>query len=115
MEFSEIDAEVRKFIGTRQADGSFSNDWQGSFAVWIEREIAHRAKKTAPKAPPRIEVNAPPTAQAITMALNLFVDGGKWSRQLGPEPGQLGCKIDPEVLLAHGIDPKTGLRARKAS
>lgn len=112
---AEIDAEVRKFIGTRQSDGSFSNDWQGSFAVWIEREIAHRAKAAKPKAPPRIEVNAPPPARSIAMALDLFIDGGKWSRQLGPEPGQIGCKIEPNVLLAHGIDPKTGMKARKAS
>lgn len=114
---AEIDAEVRKFIGTRQADGSFSHDWQGSFWVWIEREIAHRAKQAA-KAPPRIEVNntrQEPTESETARALALFAKGGPWSRHFGPEPGHIGCRVAPALIEAAGLDPKTGLKARKAS
>jgi uncharacterized protein YdaU (DUF1376 family) len=99
---AEIDAEVRKFIGTRQADGSFSNDWQGSFAVWIEREIQHRAKQK-PKAPPRIEVNAAPTDAEYDRGCEQFRKGQQWSRQLGPDPDSGGCRVPLAILEKHGL------------
>ena len=110
MTVAEIDAEVRKFIGTRQADGSFSHDWQGSFSVWIEREIAHRSKQK-PKAAPRIEVNNVPTEADYAHALHLFADGVQWPyKSLGPEPGHRGCKVPTALIEKHGLDPKTGMR-----
>jgi uncharacterized protein YdaU (DUF1376 family) len=116
MSVAEIDAEVRKFILKRQ--GQLGDDWQGSFALWIEREIAYRAKQAA-KAPPRIEVNnarVEPTEGDIDRALALFAKGGPWShRAMGPEPGQIGCRIPSKLIEAAGLDPKTGLKARKAS
>lgn len=109
---ADIDAEVRKFIGTQQHNGAMSHDWQGSFAIWIEREIKHRAKQAA-KAPPRIEVNArsEPDAAAIDRQVSFYARGGAWShKSFGPEPGMRGCRIDPKVLEQYGIDPTTGMR-----
>jgi uncharacterized protein YdaU (DUF1376 family) len=117
MSVEDIDSEVRKFIGRRLGDGALSHDWQGSFAEWIEREIGFR-KKAAVKAPPRVEVSNRyvPTEAELDRALALFANNASsWSRQLGPEPGQAGCKIAPALIEKHGIDPKTGLRVRKAS
>lgn len=113
----EIDAEVRKFIGSNRASGAWSHDWQGSLAVWIEREIAHRAK--AAKSAPRIVVdsNQPhePTEADWMKALGRFAKNNSlWSRSLGPEPGQLGCKCPPELIERAGLDPKTGLKRRVA-
>ena len=115
----EIDAEVRKFIGRKLGDGAFSHDWQGSFAEWLERGIAHRAKVA--KAPPRIEVNAAPVSSVhaaptdveYDRGVAMFAKGMKWSSQLGPEPGQLGCRVPLPILARHGIDPKTGLKIRE--
>lgn len=120
MTVAEIDAEVRKFILKRQ--GQLGDDWQGSFALWIERQIEYRAKeaaKAAAKAPPRIEVNNAryePTAAELDRALALFASGGPWSHKtFGPEPGQLGCRIPAVTIEKHGIDPKTGMKRRAAS
>lgn len=118
MTVAEIDAEVRKFILKRQ--GQLGDDWQGSFALWIEREMAYRAKQAA-KAPPRIEVNnrvssvsAAPTEGEFDRQVAMFTKGMPWSSQLGPEPGHIGCRVPPAILDRHGIDPKTGLK-RKVS
>jgi hypothetical protein len=106
----EFNAEVRKFVATRLADGSFSNDWDASFVVWIEREKAHRAK-VAKRAPPRIEVNTTTTEidwdRQITRWLK---NNSMWSHKLcGPEPGQAGCRVPLEKLQQFNIDPITGL------
>jgi uncharacterized protein YdaU (DUF1376 family) len=113
---ADIDAEVRKFMLKRA--GQLGSDWQGSFALWIEREISYRAKQAA-KAPPRIEVNntrQEPTTTEIIRALALFADGGSWSHKtFGPEPGQIGCRVPTKLIEAAGIDPKTGMKRRAAS
>lgn len=113
---AEIDGEVRKFILKRH--GQLSDDWQGSFALWIEREISYRAKQAA-KAPPRIEVNNTShqaTDAEMDRALALFAKGGPWSHKaMGPEPGHLGCRVPDETIRKHGLDPKTGMKLRAAS
>lgn len=123
MTVAEIDAEVRKFILKRQ--GQLSDDWQGSFALWMEREITFRAKQAA-KAPPRIEVNsnsssriasvkATPTDAEFDRQVAMLAKGMPWSSQLGPEPGHAGCRVPERILTKHGIDPKTGFKVRAAS
>lgn len=101
----DIDAEVRKFIGAQQANGSFSHDWHGSFAVWIEREISHR-KKLAAKAAPRIEVNSRyvPTEKEWQEAIKNFKrDESSWPRWAGNNPGS---KCPPDILEKNGWDAK---------
>lgn len=116
MTVAEIDAEVRKFVIKRR--GQLGDDWQGSFALWIEREIAHRAKQVA-KAPPRIEVNnAPyvPTEAETERALVNFSRGIPWSHKtFGPEPGMYGCRISPALFEKLGLDPTTGMKRRAVS
>ena len=112
----QIDAEVRKFILKRQ--GQLGDDWQGSFALWIEREISYLAKQ-ASKAPPRIEVNnAPyvPTEAETERALVNFSRGMSWSHKtFGPEPGMHGCRIATVLFEKLGLDPTTGMKRRAAS
>lgn len=40
----------------------------------------------------------------------MFVKTGVWSKYAGNEPGMGGCRCPPEILVKHGIDPKTGMR-----
>lgn len=106
MSVQDIDAEVRKFIGRRLSEGAFSHDWQGSFAEWIEREIAHR-KKLEAKAPPRVEVNAryEPSEAEWDRSIRIYAkDGSKWSPNLGPEPGHGGCRAPFALLEKYGWD-----------
>jgi uncharacterized protein YdaU (DUF1376 family) len=127
MTVPEIDAEVRKFVATRQAEAAFSHDWQASFSIWIERQIEHRAKQAAKaerevaKAPPRVEVSHKinsayyqPTDAEYDRGVAMYAKGMPWSSQLGPEPGSRACRVPPAILDRHGIDPKTGdLKPRK--
>jgi uncharacterized protein YdaU (DUF1376 family) len=110
---ANIEAEVRKFVGHHQDKGGLSKDWQGSFAKWLEREIAHRAKQQPAKAPARVEVNnAPDWDSYCKMWLTLQ----RWpSHGAGGEPGMVSCTCPPEILTKHGIDPKTGFKQRAAS
>lgn len=102
----EFGAEVRKFVGTKTADGAFSNDWDASFAVWIEREIGFRekrAKATAAKAPPRIEVNVAENWDAACEQWSKF---RRWPRNHGADPESPACRAPPDVRAKHGIDER---------
>ena len=120
MTVPEIDAEVHKFVLKMRAAGSKSFDWQSSFAMWIERGIAYRAKQAAHeaqreahKAPARVEVNvSSPSERAAYVPseadwdfqIKLWVTGGRWSFQtFGPEPGMGGCRVPRAILEKHGI------------
>lgn len=110
----EFGAEVRKFVATKTADGAFSNDWDASFAVWIEREIQFREKRaqaTKAKAPPRIEVNVSENWDA---ACDQWVKLGRWPRNHGPDPSSPACRAPPDVRAAHGIDGRGDIVKVKA-
>jgi uncharacterized protein YdaU (DUF1376 family) len=112
----ELDREVTTFVNKNLSGGGFSNDWNAAFSTWWIRFKDHRTKaaeKVARKAPPRIEVNTAPEALPDSIydsALARFATGGQWSRQLGAEPGQPGCKVPLRLIEKHGIDPKTGIK-----
>lgn len=111
----EIDSQIRKFISYHQLKGNLSRNWQASWANFWENWKPHKAR-----AAPRIEVNMgrgpldyKPTTDEFDRAVALFAkSASKWSSQLGPEPGMGGCRCPPEILIRHGIDPATGLKAK---
>lgn len=117
----DIAKERRKFMA--KYAGDHSADWEAAFVRWIEREIAWRDKTPVqPKAPPRIELSVAkvsrdyqPTEAEYDRQAALFAKSSRWSHQLGPEPGQLGCRCPPAILRRHGINPETGLKLEQAS
>lgn len=114
----EFEREVTTFVNKNLSEGGFSNNWNAAFSTWWIRFKDHRAK-AAKKAPARIEVNNSPDDEAAIMArtieraLAFFARGGNWARGIGPEPGQLGCKIPHDHIRRHGLDPKTGLKLKE--
>lgn len=114
----EFEREVTTFVNRNLSEGGFSINWNAAFSTWWIRFKDHRAK-AAKKAPARIEVNKSPEEAAASMeatidrGVAMFAKGIQWSRGLGPEPGQIGCRIPHDVLRKHGIDPATGLKLRK--
>jgi hypothetical protein len=53
-----------------------------------------------------------PTEAEYDRQVEMFAKGIKWSAQLGPEPGQLGCRVPIPIIEKHGIDPKTGIKRK---
>jgi uncharacterized protein YdaU (DUF1376 family) len=107
----EIANEIRLFIAYNDDRNSFSTDWDKTWALWWARYVARRPKPV----PPRVEVNSrpEPTEAELSRALVNFAKGIPWAyRSLGPEPGQLGCRVAPALIEKHGIDPKTGFKRR---
>jgi hypothetical protein len=113
-----IDHELRMFIATKQEQSALSDNWDASWVKWWGRWKEHRAKeptRTVPwtegKSRERWPIGYQPTAAEFERAAALFAkSNSKWSSQLGPEPGAIGCKCPPEILRKQGIDPETGLR-----
>jgi hypothetical protein len=57
------------------------------------------------------QIGDQPSLEDFDRAAALFIkDNSKWGRGMGPEPGMGGCRCPPEILIKHGIDPKTGMR-----
>ena len=105
---ADIELEAKKFIQHYQAKGNVSNNWQASFATWLDREAAHRAKQPA-KAAPRIETTMQPDWEGFAKR---FAGGLGWPRGVGGEPGTQSCRCPPEALERAGIDPTTGLKLK---
>lgn len=110
---STVELEIQKFIYHHLEKATWSHDWQASFQKWWARFKEHHTKTTKPKAPPRIEVNTKSPDESVGRMLDMFVRGARWSHQFGPEPGQLGCTISPDLLRKHGIDPATGMKLKE--
>lgn len=57
------------------------------------------------------QIGDQPSLEDFERAAALFVkDNSKWGNRMGPEPGMGGCRCPTEILIRHGINPKTGLR-----
>lgn len=105
-----IHEQLLIFHALNAQKGTFSKNWKGTWRIFCSRWKDLR--KTAPP-PPRVEVNTAPLTASYERAAELWARGGAstWSHQLGPEPGQIGCRCPLEILTKHKIDPKTGLVA----
>lgn len=105
-----IKREVGGFIATHQERGTFSRDWDASWTMWWKRWKDHRdavAAKAAKKAAPRVEVS---TVIDWAAHAKRWAGGMGWPRGVGAEPGAATCGCPTDVLVAHGIDPTSGLK-----
>jgi uncharacterized protein YdaU (DUF1376 family) len=112
----EIDSEVRKFIASHQIKGTFSPNWDASFAKWWENWKPHKERS---KAPPRVEVNSGPFVPSETDWTKAIARWSKneshWPTWGGNSPGSTSCKCPPEILRKHGIDPATGFKIKEVA
>lgn len=46
-----------------------------------------------------------PTRKRQEVWMQLFAKGMPWDRDRGPEPGRMGCRVDPDIQMAHGCEP----------
>lgn len=108
--------EIQKFIYHNQERGGLSADWDASFRIWWTRFIGYRRDKTEkPIGKPRVDLNPKPEPEnTINWDWHLsrwLKNESNWRRATaGPEPGQPGCRVPPEMFEKHGIDPATGRR-----
>lgn len=104
----EIGEVLEIYRNHLKATGQTSRDYDASFCNFmLNRRIFSDAQP--PKGEPLIGYQ--PTPEEFDRAADLFAKSASlWSSQLGPEPGMGGCRCPPEILVRHGIDPKTGLR-----
>jgi uncharacterized protein YdaU (DUF1376 family) len=106
-----VNTEVQKFVLHHLDKGSWSADWNASFAMWWHRWKEHQASRK--KAAPRIEVtkaHVPSEAEWRSYLLRWKSDGF-WPRAGGADPSTGRCKAPLELFEKLGIDPKTGLSA----
>lgn len=121
MDESTFSLEVQKFIFHHLEQGSISADWTASFEKWIARfkEFA-RDKPARPRGKPRIELN-PDAPLEDKPKVNWDWHLGRWLKSestwrrqtAGPEPGQPGCTVPPEMFAKWGIDPATGRKKQE--
>lgn len=71
-----------------------------SSLAYFDAALADRHSKRGPTPSERAAGVSPET---MDWALGHFAKGGHWSRQVGPEPGQPGCRATPEMLAKHGL------------
>ena len=106
-----IEQEVLAFHAYNASKGTFSPNWSATWfrfcSAWKQRQ------QPAAKTPPRIELSEPfrPTADQWHAAVERWkANQSHWSRHYGPEPGMGACRCPADILIGHGIDPKSGLK-----
>jgi hypothetical protein len=116
MDDAAINGELGKFIALNMRDKVKRGDWSASWVLWCHRwkERANAGSPTKARATPADQHS--PSDQTWEAAAKLFaMSASKWSSQLGPEPGMIGCRCPPEILRKNGIDPATGLKLRESA
>lgn len=118
-EASSYHLELQKFVFHHREKGSLSEDWEASFRLWMTRfkEFSEKAAAKS-RGKPRVVLNQEPEPEHqpnwdwhLSRWLN---NESTWRRATaGPEPGQPGCQVPPEMFAKHGIDPATGRRKQK--
>ncbi len=96
-----------KFRNWAKGSGRKFNDLDARFEQFISYEKVSEGDSEIDYEP---QINYRPSLAEFDRAVSLFrMNNSFWGHAMGPEPGMLGCKCPPEILLKHGIDPKTGL------
>lgn len=111
-----IEAERVGFISHHLENGSFSHDWDASWAKWWKRwkdyvakqaekseRIAKRERDKEATLPARVEVNnVIDWEKHITFWLK--TGRGSWPRSgIGPDPDHEACKCPLEILIKHKL------------
>ena len=115
---SSYHLELQKFIYHHTERGSLSENWEASFRLWMARFKEFSEKAAAKRGKPRVVLNPEPEPEHqinwdwhLSRWLN---NESTWRRATaGPEPGQPGCRVPPDMFEKHGIDPATGRRKQK--
>jgi len=104
-----IEAERVGFISHHREQGSFSHDWDATWAKWWKRwkeytakqaEAIERKRQRTEKLPDRIEVN---NVVDWDKHCAFWVSTGRWPRGIGPDPDSLACKAPLEILIKHKL------------
>lgn len=104
--YDEILSMAQKFKNYFLSNGGKKVSWSRTWMNWVQTEAERRGKKihhdqTLFAAPP------PPPSDSRTgtyrLAVSAWVKSRTWNHALGPEPGELGCKVPAEILREHGI------------
>jgi hypothetical protein len=93
------EAELVKFRNHAADKGRTSKSWDAAWRNWIDNAI---------KFDPSIRLKSPDQAPLLEIdweaQVSRFTRGLPWSTKwYGPEPGQLGCRVPPDILTKHGI------------
>lgn len=109
---SELDLEFSKFKRLCRAEIRSPADVFPAWEKWTVRWLEYVAKKTQQPAPLERETPANPTRNAYLRAVRLWLkDESKWPRRgFGPEPGQIGCQVPPDVFEELDVQYDTQLR-----
>lgn len=99
--------ELKRFRSFYLARGERRADWNEQWRFWLLNGTPDKPK------PKRVEIESKDLPKIFDNAASLFVRTGVWTKGIGPEPGQIGCKCSPETLQKHGIDPVSGERPRR--
>jgi Protein of unknown function (DUF1376) len=106
---ARIDEETRRFRSYNRARGTLFTDLDAAWDAWCLNA------KPAAKPEEPADHGAPKPADWENAA-SFFARSGRWFRDIGPEPGQAGCRCPREILEKHGINPDTGeVRRKRAS
>jgi uncharacterized protein YdaU (DUF1376 family) len=121
MDASTFHIEWQKFVFDAREKGKLSADWDASLRKWMERFREYAARPNA-RGKPRVQLNPDPPAgdehgPTINWPWHLsrwLKSESTWSRRTaGPEPGQIGCRVPPEMFEKFNLDPATGRRKQK--
>lgn len=111
MDPTAIEAELVEFHRYNAARGTILVDWSATWSRWCK---AWKARQR-PMPRPRSDTNATPWRPSHDdwhkQIERWKGNQSRWSHKtFGPEPGMGGCRCPATVLMAHGINPKTGLK-----
>lgn len=113
---ADLEAVVIEFHRYNAHKGTFSKNWSATWGMWCSS--VKKRMEAQPK--PRVEVSNKtyePTERDWQRGIRLFLaNESNWPfKQLGPQPGALGCKCPPQLLIDADIDPVTGITQRVSS
>lgn len=95
----EISTNAQKFRAHYRANGEARANWTEQWRKWCLDE-----KDRKPQAAEPVQSNEVNWDKAAAF----YARTGRWWRDIGPEPGQAGCRCPRDVLTTNNIDPVTG-------
>ena len=93
----EIDTEAAKFLEYWNRDGRPMADWPATWKNWVKRAAENR-NRTRKNPVVAKEIGGGIGMDTWRAAVRAFQQRQPWPRSLGPEPGQNGCRVPPDIL-----------------
>lgn len=113
----ELIAAWRSYIGSKEGskdNGEFQKGpcrWirTGRYISWVEanREEARLADSAKPASTGQWDLgtNEEPTEVGMEIWMRSYMRDRMWPEKRGPEPGDKGCRVSPEIQRKHGVRP----------